>query len=141
MVTWLLDFSSVAGSLGWVPTPPFLPAASGLWVTPRSSTGGPVRTRTPVLDSAERSLRCPWSPARQQVTRVPTSPQQPVAPTELPLAGSPNSAVSCGTQIMYLSVQTHVLLMADKMLINFTDCSFLRQVRKLDPQLSVRALV
>lgn len=90
---WLLDFTSVAGSLGWVPTH---------------------------LDSC---------------------PQQPVAPTELPLARSPNSALSFGTQIMYLSVQTHVLLMADKMLINFTDCSFLRQVRKLDPQLSVRALV
>lgn len=72
-------------------------------------------------------------------------PEQPstptAAPTELPLSSNPHAAASFGTQIISLSVQPRILLMVVKMLINFTDCSFLRQVRKLDPQLSVRPLV
>lgn len=60
-------------------------------------------------------------------------PTAPAAPTELPLSRNPHAAASFGTQIISLSVQPHILLMVVKMLINFNDCSFLRQVRKLDP--------
>lgn len=137
MVKCLCDGLSRAGSFGWVliPLNPCLGFEFGAahpCPAQRTVCHGQNPGLVKLLFMASTAAQ---SPQPEQPSTA------PAAPTELPLSRNPHAAASFGTQIISLSVQPHILLMVVKMLINFNDCSFLRQVRKLDPQLSVRPLV
>lgn len=137
MVKWLCDGISRARSFGWVliPLNPCLGFEFGA-AHPRPAQRTLCHGQNPGL---AKLLFMDSRTAQSSQPEQPSTP--PATPTELLLSGNPNATASFGTQIISLSVQPHILLMVVKMLINFNDCSFLRQVRKLDPQLSVRPLV